>query len=156
MDFLNNLNNETDYDQMATRLVSKEGFADIKTLFPGYNIRVLLTAFMFKNFREVFDIPDALFEKTQCITEILLGIQHEKLNKEYPIYFEMFTTWRNDDITKLKESIEGHKSIYGTMLEEEIKDEADQQWHDGVSSSIALMEKHIDVLDEYSKTPPKN
>ena len=156
MDLLCKLNTETDYDLMSTNLTNNEGVAGIATIFPGYNTRVLLTAFMFKNFRDVFDIPDPLFEKSNYITELLMGVQHEKLHAAYPAYFDLFKLWRESDISKLKETIKTHHTIYGKMLDEEedIKNDADQQWHDGVTSSIATMEKHIEVLDEYSKTPP--
>ena len=63
---------------------------------------------------------------------------------------EAWRYWENEEYYSV------HKDIYTSLLDEEVKDEADEQWHEGVSNSIDIMNKHIDVLDEYSKTPPKN
>ena len=156
MELLLTLNDEEDYDNMCTKLRDKEVIVQATTFFPHYNVRVLLTAFMLKNFRIVFDISDELFELSKLISDAVVTLNYDILNKEYTRFFALFSEWRHGDIEKMKSTIQVHKDIYTSLLDEEVKDEADEQWHEGVSNSIDIMNKHIDVLDEYSKTPPKN
>ena len=147
---------EEDYDIMCTKLRDKDIIAQATAFFPHYNVRVLLTSFMLKNFRIVFDISDELFELSKLISGAVVTLNYDVLNKEYTRFFTLFSEWRNTDIENLKSTIQVHKDIYTSLLDEEVKDEADEQWHEGVSNSIDIMNKHMDVLDEYSKTPPQN
>ena len=69
--------------------------------------------------------------------------------------FCCLNTWRDDDIARIKDTIDIYKHVYGSMLDSPVESEADQQWHDGVTQSIHIMEQHIDKLDNYSRTPPR-
>ena len=157
MEFLRELHDEQDYDLMSVKLTQGDRVSKVKEIFPKYNTRVLLSAFMVRNFQKILDIPDNLFNKSEEIINILLGTNDPpKLENVYPEYFNIFNAWRNDDINKLKDTIEIHKIIYNSMLDSSSpQSEADQQWHDGISQSIEIFDKHIDKLDNLSKTPPK-
>jgi len=157
MEFLRELQDEKDYDIMSVKLTQGDKISRVREIFPKYNTRVLLSAFMVHNFQEVLDIPDNLFEKSEEIINILLGINNPpKLENVYPEYFKIFNEWRNDDINKMRNDIQIHKIIYNSMLDETPpRTEADRQWHQGISQSIELFDKHMDKLDNYSKTPPK-
>ena len=151
MEFLGELNDEKDYDLMSVKLTQGDRIEGVRTLFPRYNTRILLSSFMIRNFNKILDIPDDLVNKSEEIIGFLLGTGVADITIIYPIYFRLFNAWRNDDINKLKDTIEIHKIIYDSMLDEI----PDKEWHDGVSNSMNIMDKHIDKLDTYSKTPPK-
>ena len=151
MEFLGELNDEKDYDLMSVKLTQGDRIEGVRTLFPRYNTRILLSSFMIRNFNKILDIPDDLVNKSEEIIGFLLGTGVADITIIYPIYFRLFNEWRNDDINKLKDTIEIHKIIYDSMLDEI----PDKEWHDGVSNSMNIMDKHIDKLDTYSKTPPK-
>ena len=151
MEFLEELNTEMDYDLMSVKLTQGDRIETVRTSFPHYNTRVMLSAFMIRNFNKILDIPSDLLEKSEELIGFLLGTMTGDINSIYPSYFSLFNEWRNDDINKLKDTIEIHKIIYDSMLDEI----PDKEWHDGVSDSMKIMDKHIDKLDTYSKTPPK-
>ena len=157
MEFLKELNDEKDYDLMSVKLTQGDRVNTVNTMFPQYNTRVMLSSFMIRNFNKILDIPENLLEKSEEIINILLGtIVHSELENVYPEYFKLFNDWRNDDINKLKDTIEIHKIIYNSMLDiPQEPSPADQQWHDGVSQSIDIFDIHVARLDNYSKTPPK-
>lgn len=155
MDFLSKVNSEADYDIMTQMMTNKSELETIHTLFPEYNVKVLMTSFMIKNFSEIFNVEPELLQSATNISEYLINLQHEKLSKEYPVYFNKFTEWRKNDIDDLKSQIELKRDVYQEVIEKDPQNSADEEWNEGVAKSIRDMETRLDDLDKYSKTPPK-
>ena len=154
MDFLAELNEEKDYDKMCSRMVEKTNIGCVSLLFPGYNAKVLLTAFMVKNFPDVY-ADEELIGQAGGLCGALLSIDHLEVSKIYQKYFETFLEWRQKDILNLKMSIEVQKETLRSVAETEPADEADEQWNEGIEMNIQTLDKHLEKLDNYSKTPPK-
>ena len=153
MDFLVELSQEKDYDIMCEKLMSRENVGCVSLLFPSYNVKILLTAFMIKNFPDVY--PDKeLQECAETVCQALTNLDHLNMSKIYAKYFEIFTKWRQNDIKNLKTSIELQKETLNTMKEEDPSDEADQQWNDGISQNVETLEKHLKKLENYAQSPP--
>jgi hypothetical protein len=153
MEFLDELNVEQDYDKMCSLLVSANNTSSITTLYPEYNAKVLLTAFMIKNFPDVY-ADENLLKQAGEICKALLKVDHFTLSQIYHEYFQTFLDWRNNDICNLKTSIELQKETLRSVAEPEPSDEADEQWNEGIEMNIQTLDKHIEKLDTYSKTPP--
>ena len=154
MDFLADLNGEKDYDTMCKKLMEAPNVGCVSLLFPGYNAKVLLTAFMVKNFPDVY-ADQELLAQADTLCKALLSIDHMEVSQIYHKYFETFSEWRKKDILNLKISLEVQKETLRSVAEPEPSDEADEQWNEGIEMNIQTLDKHIEKLDNYSKTPPK-
>ena len=156
MDFLQKLNTEKDYDTMMQRLTDKEGLKNVKGMFPTYNTRVLLSAFLIRNFREYFIIKndDEVFLKSRLICDHILSLNYAGLSQLYPTFFFTFKKWRDDDICGMKHEINDAHTRLGDMKVEE-KDEADEQWNKGIKINQKLMKNTMNLLDIYGSSPPQ-
>ncbi len=56
--YLIQLNLERDYDEMVKLLLNKEGIQHVKLYFTEINTKVLLSAFLIRNFNEYFLLCD--------------------------------------------------------------------------------------------------
>ena len=151
MDFLSKVNSEADYDIVIQMVTEKSDLETVRTLFPGYNAKVLMSSFMIKNFSsDIFNVDPGLLQSATNISEYLINLQHEKLNKEYSTYFNKFTEWRKNDIDDLKSQIELKRDIYQHVVENDPKNSADEEWNEGVAMSISDMETKLDDLDKFA------
>lgn len=155
MDYLVKLDQEEDYDSMCKLMVTPDGMEEVSLVFPGYNVKVLISAFMVKNFPDVYT-DEELQSSAKSITRCMLEINHEEISKIYQKYFKCFSEWRKNDIEVLKVSLELQKATFHDMIENDPADEADEQWNDGIQINMQTLDTHIDKLDVYSKTPPKS
>jgi len=153
MEFLAEVNVECDYDKMCTLLVSAHHIGCVSLLFPGYNAKVLLTAFMIKNFPDVY-ADEILLGMAGEVCSALLGVDHMKLSKIYYEYFMTFSDWRKNDIIKMKTAIELQKETLTSVKDPDPSNEADEQWNEGIAINIKTLNIHIGKLDTYSMTPP--
>ena len=154
MEFLDKLNVEQDYDKMCSLLVSANNTSSITTLYPEYNAKVLLTAFMAKNFPDVY-ADENLLKQAGGICKALLEVDHFTLSKIYHEYLQTFSDWRKNDIILMKTAIELQKETLRSVADPDPSNEADEQWNKGIAMNIQTLDKHIEKLDNYSKTPPK-
>jgi len=155
MDFLAKVNLESDYDTVTRLVTNKEELATIGSLFPGYNIKVLMASFVIKNFPDIFNADQELVQSAVNISQYLINLQHEKLSKEYSIYFDKFIEWRKSDIENIKSQIELKRDVYQNVVENDPKNSADEAWNEGVAMSIRNMESRLDDMDKYARTPPQ-
>ena len=154
MEFLEELNTEQDYDKMCSLLVSVSNTTGIVSLYPEYNAKVLLTAFMVKNFPDVY-ADENLLKQAGGICKALLEVDHSTLSQIYYEYLQTFSDWRKNDIIKMKTAIELQKETLRSVADPDPSNEADEQWNKGIAMNIKTLDKHIEKLDNYSKTPPK-
>ena len=154
MEFLEKLNTEQDYDEMCSLLVSVSNTTDIVSLYPEYNAKVLLTAFMVKNFPDVY-ADENLLRQAGGVCKALLEVDHFTLSTIYHEYLQTFSDWRKNDIILMKTAIEVQKETLRSVADPDPSNEADEQWNKGIAMNIQTLDKHIEKLDNYSKTPPK-
>ena len=157
-DYLIKLNLERDYDEMMGLLLNKEGIEHLNLYFTGLNIKVLLSAFLIRNFHDYFLLTedDELTQYSKQICEFIMNKDREKVGDMYKDFYESFVQWRDHDIRGMKQEIEGAKTQLEDMLtEEEPVDDAEVQWNKGVNINMKIMDNTIKLLDIYGKTPPK-
>ena len=154
MECIRSLYSENDYDVLTVKLVDKKCVSVIQSLFPGYNPKMLLSSFILVKFHADFGVCEPLLTYARVVMDSLVNNNSHDLDGIYEKYKNEFNIWKSNDINQLKNMITETRNSYSKMLEEEIRDEADQAWYDGVKGSIDMMNKKLHSLDEYSKNPP--
>jgi hypothetical protein len=156
MEFIKSLHTETNYDRMIVKMSDKEGINGVKSLYPGYNTKVLLSAILIKNFSGYFIIrkSDEIFKKCELICKHMLDGNSMGLSQVYPTFFIEFKKWRDEDIKGMKQEIE---SAHGAINDMRVdpKDEADEQWNKGIDINSNIMENTKKLLDIYGSSPPR-
>ena len=155
-DYLIQLNDEQDYERMMNLMLIKEEIEIINSFFVGLNSKVLLSSFLIKNFYDYFllDKSDKLVESSTTISNYLLQKDLKKVREEYRTFYELFIKWRNEDINGMKSEISSAKSQLETMVMEDPKDDADEQWNKGVEISVKIMDNTVEMLNKYGSSPP--
>ena len=155
-DYLKQLNEEQCYEKTMKLMLNKEEVDNVKSIFIGLNIKVLLSSFLIKNFYDYFllDNNSNLVKSSRTISDYLLKKDLQKVGEEYRTFYELFIKWRNEDIDGMKTEIMSAKSHLGTMITTEPKDDADKQWNKGVEISVKIMDNTVKMLNKYSSSPP--
>lgn len=152
---LEDLNSEKDFEKVKKMLLDVEKSFQLDDL----NTRVLLSSFLFKNFREYYLLNenDELYQLSLVITKNLLEKNYEKVFKTYEKYFEKFSEWRRNDIEMMKSEILGARRILSDMkVEGENLDDAEKQWNQGLAMNMNKMKTTENLLDIYGKSPPSS
>ena len=155
MEFIRSLYSETEYDKIMVNMCNRDGIDQVKVLYPRYNVKVLLSAILLKNFSEYFIIQqsDEIFKKCDLVCKHLLAGNRMGLSQVYPSFIRDFNRWRADDISCMKKEIESaHEAI--TNMKIDPIDEADEQWNKGIDINSRLMENTVKLLDIYGSSPP--
>ena len=155
-DYLTKLNIERDYDEMMKLMLMKDEVEHIKNYFEGLNSKVILSSFLIKNFHDYFllDINNNLVISSITISNYMLQKDLKKVGEEYKNFYELFIKWRQEDIDGMKTEINAAKTQLGTMVTEEPKDDADEQWNKGVEISVKIMDNTVKMLNKYGASPP--
>lgn len=149
--------NETDYDTCTLMLVNTNLIDYIKRNYVSHNPRVLLSSLLLRRFHKELDIPDGhpIIEVASKMAKALVDNNTETVDQEYTVFFELFNTWRSGDIKLMKDQIKNTRERLHDTLVDDIKDDADQQWNEGVNTSVSRLKWYENKLDEYGKSPPK-
>ena len=150
---LENLNSEKDFEKVKKILMDVEKSFQLGDL----NTRVLLSSFLFKNFREYYLLNenDELYQLSLVITEKLIEKKYKKVFETYERYFEKFSEWRKNDIEMMKSEILGARQTLSDMkVEGENLDDAENQWNQGLVMNLNNMKTAENLLDIYGKSPP--
>ena len=150
---LEDLNSEKDFEKVKKILMDVEKSFQLGDL----NTRVLLSSFLFKNFREYYLLNenDELYQLSLVITEKLIEKKYKKVFETYERYFEKFSEWRKNDIEMMKSEILGARQTLSDMkVEGENLDDAENQWNLGLVMNINNMKTAENLLDIYGKSPP--
>lgn len=153
MDILREIDKEEDLTKVMEMVVDKKMLTELRILFPGCNVRILVTSVIIKNFRSWYNVDDETFEYACKVAEQLID---KRVTDDYEKFFFLFNKWRMSDINSMKEEIETARVAVTDTRENDPKDEADEQWNTGIDNSIKLMEKRIDQLNTLSKSPPSS
>ena len=155
-DYLTRLDLERDYDEMMKLMLNNDEVENVKSFFVGLNSKVLLSSFLIKNFHDYFllDKNNNLVISSTTISNSMLEKNLQKVGEEYKTFYELFIQWRNEDIDGMKTEIDAAKSQLETMVTEEPKDDADEQWNKGVEISVKIMDNTVRMLDKYGSSPP--
>ncbi len=155
-DYLTRLDLERDYDEMMKLMLNNDEVENVKSFFVGLNSKVILSSFLIKNFHNYFllDINNNLVISSTTISKLILEKNLQKVGEEYKTFYELFIQWRNEDIDGMKTEINAAKSQLETMITEEPKDDADEQWNKGVEISVKIMNNTVRMLDKYGSSPP--
>jgi len=151
------LHGETDYGVAMGLLLDKELIEHVRNKYRGMNPKILLTAFLIKNFPQEMDIPGdhALTDMAKGIVDAIMSEDMGTLGRVYPTFFEDFNKWRARDIHLLKSQIMLMKTDLDNTKAPNIQDEADQQWNDSVDMSQRVLSSASDQLDIFASSPPK-
>ena len=134
---------------MLTQLLHRPLISFIEGKYPSLNARIVLSAFIFKNFKMVCTSELKTYAKEICVA--LLQNSHDVVYSTYPLYFSSFVSWRSKDIEQMKGDINMCSSQLAQMVIKEPKDEADVQWNDGIARNITVMHQKMEVLEELSE-----
>lgn len=149
--------NETDYDSCTLMMVNTDLIAHIKRKYVSHNPRVLLSSLLLRRFHKELDIPDGhpIIDVASKVAKGLVDNDTETVNREYNVFFQLFNKWRSGDIELMKTQIKETRVKLHDTLVDEVKDDADQQWNEGVNTSVSRLKWYENKLDEYGKSPPK-
>lgn len=149
--------NETDYDTCTLMLVNTNLIDYVKRKYVSHNPRVLLSSLLLRRFHKELDIPDGhpIIDVASKMAKALVDNNTETVNQEYTVFFELFNAWRSGDIKLMKDQIKHTRERLHDTLVDDIKDDADQQWNEGVNTSVSRLKWYENKLDEYGKSPPK-
>jgi hypothetical protein len=155
-DYLTRLDIERDYDEMMKLMLNNDEVENVKSFFVGLNSKVILSSFLIKNFYDYFllDKNNNLVISSTTISKLILEKNLQKVGEEYKTFYELFIQWRNEDIDGMKTEINAAKSQLETMITEEPKDDADEQWNKGVEINVKIMNNTVRMLDKYGSSPP--
>jgi hypothetical protein len=154
-DYLTRLNIERDYDGMLKLLTEMDNVKLVNDYYKGkMNTRVILSSFMLNNFNDYF-----LLDSDSEIIKSSKTIVRQLLNKDDPVteyerFHNLFVQWRNEDIEGMKTEIDGARSQLENMVLEETRDDADEQWNEGVKINMKLMDNTKKLLNKYESSPP--
>jgi len=154
-DYLTRLNIERDYDGMLKLLTEMDNVKLVNDYYKGkMNTRVILSSFMLNNFNDYF-----LLDSDSEIIKSSKTIIRQLLNKDDPVteyerFHNLFVQWRNEDIEGMKTEIDGARSQLENMVLEETRDDADEQWNEGVKINMKLMDNTKKLLNKYESSPP--
>ncbi len=157
--YLSKLDLERDYDEMMKLMLDKNEIENVKNFFKDVNTKVLLSSFLMKNFNEYFSLSENhdLIKCSKELCKIILNKDLKSFEKVYKSFFDLFTSWRNNDIQEMKQEIEeARDEIEKIMTEHDPVDDAEEQWNHGVKINMKKMDNAVKMLDIYGKTPPKN
>ena len=151
------LHGETDYGIAMGLVLDKELIEHARNKYKGMNPKVLLTAFLIKNFPQEMDIPGdhALTDMARGIVDAIMSDDMDTMGIIYPTFFEDFNKWRARDIHLLKSQIILMRTELDNTKAPDIQDEADQQWNDSVDMSQRVLSSASDQLDLFASSPPK-
>jgi len=151
------LHAETDYGIAMGLVLDKEFIEHVRNKYKGMNPKVLLTAFLIKNFPQEMDIPGdhALTDMAKGIVDAIMSDDMGTLGMVYPTFFEDFNKWRARDIHLLKSQIILMRTELDNTKAPDIQDEADQQWNDSVDMSKRVLSSASEQLDLFASSPPK-
>lgn len=149
MEFLRTLDSQHDFGAMCALLRTSSNVSGLYEMFEGHNPKVLLSSFMVKNFRDMF--PDYLVQEAEVITSILLKNEIRKFEKCFEKFEKIFCEWKFQDLENLKNTIT-LKKFQMESLSVDVRDEADQQWNDGVELSVKTLGDSLKLLDSFTPT----
>lgn len=152
---LEELNLEKNFEKVKKLLIVIE--KDFK--LGDLNTRVLLSSFLFKNFRGYFLLNenDELYKLSKDITEYLIQKKYKKVFEVYDIYFEKFSEWRKNDIEMMKSEISAASEQLSDMkVDGDDLDDAEKQWNNGLAMNIKNMKTSEKLLNVYGKSPPSS
>jgi len=147
---------QSDYENMIRLLTDKENFDRVKTAFGEHlNTKVLMSSFLIKNFNEYFGIvrTDHLYQTASSVASSLRfgGVV---VNEEYTAFFDAFTEWRSIDIREMRrEIVEATENLH-QMVVDEPRDDAEEQWNQGVAINVRIMDTTDSLLKKYGESPP--
>ena len=147
---------ENDYDQMCVKLTNRNLTHELGIKFPNTNPRILLSAYMIKNFaHSIGTIEDELLEASIVLCN-KVSIFHEKdIQKDYTNFSKLFKTWREKDLLLMSEDVQNMTiHLRNTIIENPMED-YDIQWNSGVEQSIKHMDNTLQDIEILSKSPPK-
>ena len=149
------INLETDYDNMCLRMRDKNLIFTLKTQYPDMNPKLLLSAFMIKNFaKHIGTIECELLNASITICNAIMK-QTKDIQNEYVYFSQLFKTWREKDLMLMSQDVQNMTStLHKTFIENPTVDH-DLQWNHGVEQSIKHMNKTLHDIDLFSKSPPK-
>ena len=110
-----------------------------------------------KNFYEECNLKkfSPVVIKARELFEALVN-EDKNVRKVYDEYFDMFNRWRQNDITVMREEIENAKVLLketGDNCNFEGQDFDDRKKE--VEGSTNLLDKSLDMLNMFSRSPPK-
>ena len=151
-DYLEELLITTDHDRLISQLMDFDIINELKELFWGFNIRILLSSFMIVNCRDVYsiNIDDPIYILSEKMIDYLISVDIENVSKLYREYYNCFNKWRENDIDHMMNDItEAHTSFSEMLTSEEVP-----EWDNGIKVSMSILTDANNVLDKYSKSPP--
>ena len=154
---MDRLDSQTDYAEAMKIVTEPDLISSTRDRFEGMNPKILLTAFLIKNFPQEMDIPGdhALTDLAKGVVKAILEEDMDTLGTVYPRFFEDFNKWRLHDIHLLKSQITHMSTELDAARAPDVKDEADKQWNDGINMSQKVLSTAVDQLDRFATSPPK-
>lgn len=146
-----------DYENMIRLLTDTEGFDFVKNGFGAVtNPKVLLSSFLIKNFGEDYfglTADDPLYRSaTKVASSLRFG--GVVVQSEYIDFFDAFTDWRVNDIREMRHEISSATDNLNQMMVDEPRDDAEEQWNQGVAVNLRIMNTTESLLKKYGESPP--
>ena len=155
-EYLSKLDLERDYDTMLQLMIQMDNVKCVSYFFTGLNTKVLLSSFLIKNFHDYFllDENNEFLKMAKTISESILQKDLEKVGQSYKKFHELFIEWREEDINGMKNEISSAKENLENMVLTETRDDADEQWNEGLAINMKLMDNTVEMLNKYGASPP--
>ena len=155
-EYLSKLDLERDYDTMLQLMIQMDNVKCVSYFFTGLNTKVLLSSFLIKNFHDYFllDENNEFLKMAKTISESILQKDLEKVGQSYKKFHELFIEWREEDINGMKDEISSAKVNLENMVLTETRDDADEQWNEGLAINMKLMDNTVEMLNKYGASPP--
>ena len=155
-EYLSKLDLERDYDTMLQLMIQMDNVKCVSYFFTGLNTKVLLSSFLIKNFHDYFllDENNEFLKMAKTISQSILQKDLEKVGQSYKKFHELFIEWREEDINGMKNEISSAKENLENMVLTETRDDADEQWNEGLAINMKLMDNTVEMLNKYGASPP--
>ena len=146
---------EYNYTEMCKKITDKELISYVHRLFPQVNPKILLSVFVFKNFKDDFQINDDMFITSLELCNILKNNpNYDNIYDVYSKFLSLFQEWRINDLDIMYKDI---THMTDELIESKIKNATDDysiQWNIGVDNSVNKLKKSLSDIDVLSKSPP--
>ena len=148
---------KTDYVNMIKLLTHKEKFDTVKDTFGDrVNTKVLLSSFLIRNFGKNYFGIDESQPLYQTASHVALSLRFGGVivEEEYTAFFDAFKEWRAIDIREMRREIAEATENLRQMVVDEPRDDAEEQWNQGVTINLKVMNTTDNLLIKYGESPP--
>tara|TARA_Y100000816_G_C26084074_1_gene571805 strand:+ start:265 stop:735 length:471 start_codon:yes stop_codon:yes gene_type:complete len=142
------LHNEYDYDTLCKKIMSTSLISNLKSTYSSFNPKLLLSAYIFKNFKENFNIDEAFHLASISICNSLT-YDDTDIHTVYDDFIHHFQIWKQKDIYIMRDDIQNMTTELKNTLIKDPKEDYDIQWNQGVNDSIMKMDKCLKDIEKF-------